>query len=66
MTPVSFYTPWKHQKNSSFLIFSEGTKENSGMKCIKIYTNILLASLESSFFIRKEKKMRETKTLQDG
>ena len=32
---VSFDTPWKHQKTSSFWIFSGVSKETSGMKMVK-------------------------------
>ena len=33
---LSFYTLWKHKKNSSFLIFSGVYKETSGMKWVTI------------------------------
>ena len=32
MAAVSFYTPWKHQKNGGFLMFSGGARRDSGMK----------------------------------
>ena len=28
MLPVSFYTPWKHQKNYAFLMFSRGIERD--------------------------------------
>ena len=31
---VSFYAPWKHQKTSNFLMFSEGRERSRGMKWI--------------------------------
>ena len=34
MPLVSFYTPWKHQKTSDFLMFSGGIERASGMKWI--------------------------------
>ena len=34
MPMISFDTPWKHQKNSVYLIFSGVSKEISGMKWV--------------------------------
>ena len=35
MLMVSFYTPWKYQKISGFLMFSGAQKETIDIKCVK-------------------------------
>ena len=48
---VSFYTTWKHQKNSYFLIFFGGIERASGMKLIKWEMIEMNQSLKSKLVV---------------
>ena len=43
---IYFYTPWKHQKTSGFLMFPGGVEETSGMKWVNLSS---FGSLKEAF-----------------
>ena len=45
MPLVYFYTPWKSRENTGFLMFSRGEKNISGIKWVKLLSQILSIEL---------------------
>ena len=50
MLLVSFYTPWKHQKTSGFLMFSRGVEKTSGIKSVNLNWLFVFFSTNNIFF----------------
>ena len=44
---ISFDTPWKHQKTSGFLIFSEGIKRDSSVKWANSFLTAIFSLIRS-------------------
>ena len=63
MPLVSFFTPWKHEKNRGFWSFQEVLKETSGMKWVKELQNCFTCCYQLFFAeIFNKNKPGTTKT----
>ena len=55
-----FYTLWKHQQTSSFLMFSGGKERNIVLKMRLVQYEIMIINLNSKCYLNSLQKLNES------